>query len=201
MNWLVTSQKSELIQINTLEQIEIGNKPPYDKPASATLEFALQKPGRLLLSTQFSLLELRNSVPYTTSTSWWTDYTTDIDCSKISILSILLPRLEDDNLAGFIEMDKLWDEQTLRPETQHQKWEFVAISLSTSSMEDYMHMYLTLMRNVDFPLVLSRNVRQLIVNAMLLEWNGGVARRLGVGKVFLNMWERSSPGMRWVVLE
>ena len=149
---------------------------------------ALEKVGRLLFSTQHTYMNLRNSVPYTTHDSWWTDYTEDVDLTTISMISILLPGFEFDNLAGFIEMDKIWAEQTLQPENEHCRWEFIAISLATSKLDDYMHMYLTQLRNRNYkgqyPLVWSRNVRELLVNVMLIERDGGVARRLGVGKVF-----------------
>jgi hypothetical protein len=38
-------------------------------------------------------------------------------------------------------------------------------------------------------------------NIMLVEWEGEVARRLGVGKIYLDHWEEAGPKMRWVVLE
>jgi len=99
-----------------------------------------------------------------------------------------------------MEMDNGLAEQTLQPEDEQRKWEFIAMSLATSKMGDYMHMYLTQLRNSNYPLVWSRNVRQLLVNVILIEWKGGVARRLGVGKVFLDMWEKSGPEMKWIVL-
>jgi hypothetical protein len=64
-----------------------------------------------------------------------------------------------------------------------------------------MHYHLTQQRNVHAPLVWSKNVRALVVHVMLIEREEGVARRLGVGKVFLDMWERAVPEMSWVVLE
>ena len=48
---------------------------------------ALQKPGRLLFSTQHVYMNLRNSVPYETRDTWWTDYVADIDLSQLSALS------------------------------------------------------------------------------------------------------------------
>lgn len=150
-------------------------------------------------------MDLRNSVPYTTQDTWWTDYTEDVDLTTISMISIMLPGGGSDNLAGFIEMDKDWVEQTLRPENEGRKWEFIAISLATSKSDDYMHMYLTQLKNRNsqgqYPLVWSRNVRQLLVNVMLIEWKGDVAQRLGVGKIFLDKWEMSEPKTKWVILE
>jgi hypothetical protein len=112
-----------------------------------------------LFRTEYTSYKLRNSVPYKTADSWRTDYTTDVDLTKISVLSIILPNSETDNLAGFIEMDKKWVEQTLTAESDKRQWEFLAISLAASKPEDYMHHHLTIRRNVDYPLVFSRNVR------------------------------------------
>ena len=63
-----------------------------------------------------------------------------------------------------------------------------------------MHYHLTKQRNVNASLVWSRNVRELVVHVMLVKRDSGVAR-LGVGKVFLDMWERAAPEMSWIVLE
>jgi hypothetical protein len=182
---------------------------PEVNPSDATLSsseklpeevhsLALQKHCRLLFTTQHARMNLQNSVPYTWRDTWWTDYITDVNSADVSILSILVPGAETDNLAGFIEMDKQWAEKSLdEPHT----WEFLAISLATSKNSDFMHHHLTQQRNVKAPLVWSRNVRQLVVHAMLVERDHGVTRRLGVGKVFLDMWERAAPQMSWVVLE
>lgn len=194
IDWLINSDGSQIVVVNNKAQATTHNTP------QAMYRLARQKPGRLLFATQYAWLNLRNSIPYTTQNSWWTDYTTDVDLSTISMVSILLPGSEPDSLAGFIEMDKRWAERTLGPEKEACEWEFIAISLATSKGNDFMHMYLTQLRNVNYPLVWSRNVRQLLVNVMLIEWSSGVARRLGVGKVFLDMWEKSKPQTKWVVL-
>lgn len=130
--------------------------------------------------------------------SWWTDYVNDVDLSQISILSILLPGTDSGNLAGFIEMDKQWAETSLND--SQREWDFLAISLATSKSGDFMHYHLTQQRNVNYPLVWSMNVRQLVVHVMMVERVDGVSRRLGVGKVFLDMWERAAPQISWVVL-
>jgi hypothetical protein len=168
--------------------------PPEDLQALTLLE-----PGRLLFSTQRAYLNLRNSVPYKTQDTWWTDYVNDIDLTQLSILSILLPGAESDNLAGFIEMERSWAESSTSDPKR--VWEFLAISLTTSKSDDFMHYHLTQQRNVNSPLVWRRNVRQLVVHVMLIERKEGVACRLGVGKVFLDMWERAASEMSWVVLE
>lgn len=173
--------------------------PAQETPPQDLQSLTLVKSGRLLFSTQRTYLNLRNSVPYTTQDTWWIDYIADIDSTQLSILSILLPGVESDNLAGFIEMERPWAESSTSD--PQRMWEFLAISLATSKPDDFMHYHLTMRRNVKFPIVWSRNVRQLVVHVMLIERKEGMARRLGVGKVFLDMWERAAPEMSWVVLE
>jgi hypothetical protein len=43
---------------------------------NAIINLTLQKPGRLLFSIQSTSVPLLNSVPFKTTDSWWTDYTT-----------------------------------------------------------------------------------------------------------------------------
>jgi hypothetical protein len=200
INWLLNLDGTHVIAINNNMPATTDN-PSEEQPPHRLYQLALQKPGRLLFSTQCSYMKLRNGVPYTTQHSWWTDYTQDIDLSTISIVSILLPGNQSNNLAGFVELDKVWAEQNLQPENEQRKWKFIAISLATSKSDDYMHMYLTQLRNTNFSLVWSRNVRQLLVNVILIDWDGDVARRLGVGKVFLDMWEKADLKMKCIVLE
>ncbi|KAE9371821.1 hypothetical protein N431DRAFT_426418 [Stipitochalara longipes BDJ] len=73
--------------------------------------------------------------------------------------------------------------------------------MASTKAADYMHRNFTMRRNTGVPFVWSRNVRALLVNIMLVEWEGEVARRLGVGKIYLDYWEQAGPKMRWVVLE
>lgn len=167
-------------------------------PPNELQSLALQESGRLLFSAQHVYMNLRNSVPYKTKDTWWTDYVADIDLSQISILSIILPGTESDNLAGFIEMEKPWAETSL--DNPQGEWEFLAISLTTSKSDDFMHYHLMQQRGLNVPVVWRRNVRQLVMHVMLVERNEGVARRLGVGKIFLDMWERAAPETSWIVL-
>jgi hypothetical protein len=172
-------------------------------------ELALQKPGRLLFSTQSAFLSLQNRIPFTIHDTWWVDFVSDISTSFISIVSILPLHsgpVSPENFAGFIELDKVWAEGNLTVEGDGRRWEFIAISLSTRKENDrgaiQRYMY-TARRNFNYPLVESRNVRQLLVNVMLVEWiaGGEVARRLGVGRVYMDFWEEANPKTRWVVLE
>jgi hypothetical protein len=137
------------------------------------------------------------------------DFVQDINTSLISIVSILPLHsgpVSPENFAGFIELDKVWAENNLTAEGDGRRWEIIAISLSTrkendrSAIQRYMY---TGRRNFNYPLVESRNVRQLLVNVMLVEWmdGGEVARRLGVGRVYMDFWEGANPKTRWVVLE
>jgi hypothetical protein len=73
--------------------------------------------------------------------------------------------------------------------------------MASTKADDFMHRHFTMRRNIGVPLVWSRNVRALLVNVMLVEWEGEVARRLGVGKIYLDHWEAAEPQKRWVVLE
>jgi hypothetical protein len=183
ITWFLNIDGSLVALKSDMPQDSSSKASPLQSPEQSPHGFqdlALQKPGRLLFSTQRVYMNLRNSVPYTTKDTWWTDYVYDINLSELSLLSILLPGTKSDNLAGFIEMEKQWAECLSRD--PQREWEFLAISLTTSKSDDYMHYHLTQQRNVHAPLVWSRNVRALVVHVMLIEREEGVARRLGVGK-------------------
>jgi hypothetical protein len=153
VDWFISLDGSDVITINNAPLRAAINPPPRERPPRPMYQLALQRPGRLPFYTQYTYMNLRNSLPHTTQDSWWTDYTTDVDLNAISMISIRLPGTEPNSLAGFIEMDKLWAEQNLRPENEQSKWEFIAISLATSRMDDFMHVYLTQLRNTNYPLV------------------------------------------------
>lgn len=170
------------------------------EPPEALLELALRQPGRLLFSTQLTTMFLQNSVPYKTIDNMWTDYTQDVDQSNISIVSILFSR-DATEPAGFIELDKIWASENLNKEPSQASWSFIALSLSTSKVDDIMNRWFTQRRRSDIPMVLSRNVCQLVVNVMLVQWNSDVATRSAVGKIYLDYWEAAKPETRWMVLE
>jgi hypothetical protein len=163
------------------------------------VELTLQRPGRLMFQTQHTFLKLANSVPFRTIDSWWTDYTQSIDFSSRSIASILhIGPLTDP--IGFIELDRTWAEQNLTQEVGR-LWEFLAIGLATTDLSDTLHRHFTMRRNINHPMVFSRNVRELVVNVMLVERVGDLSARLGVGKIYLDCWELADPEQAWVVVE
>jgi len=207
IHWSLNVDGSALLSINpvpqsTMSTVSDENSSSFqDHPPSEKINLTLQNPGRLLFTTQYASFYLENGVPYTWRDTWWTDYVEDVDLSRRSMITIRLPGNRTDNIAGFIEMDKNWATETLTPENANVSWDFLAISLATSKSDDFMHYHLTMQRNLNYPLVYSRNVRQLLVNVMMIEWTRGVARRLGVGKIFLDMWEFAKPQLKWIVLE
>jgi hypothetical protein len=133
----------------------------------------------------------------------------EINTSFISIVSILSLHsgpVSPENFAGFIELDKIWAEKNLTAEGDGRHWEVIAISLSKRKENDrgsIQRYVCTGRRKFNYPLVESGNVRLLLVNVMLVEWldGGEVARRLGVGRVYMDFWEGANPKTRWVVLE
>ncbi len=169
-------------------------------PSAHLLQLALQREGRLLFSTQLTTMFLKNSVPFDYNDNLWTDYTQDIDQSHIAIVSIL-SNPDVTKPAGFMELDKIWAAQNLSSESSQRPWHFIAISLAAMKEDDIMNRWFTQRRKDDTPLVLSRNVSQLVVNVMMVRWDGEVATRLGVGKIYLDYWEAAGPETKWVVLE
>ncbi|KAK0123845.1 hypothetical protein ONS95_008839 [Cadophora gregata] len=161
-----------------------------------------EESSRLAFSTQCSEMFLKNSVPFDYKDNLWTDYTQDIDQTQISIVSIL-PRKDTcaTHPAGFIELDKIWATENLSDHNSQQSWSFIAISVAAMKADDIMNRFFTQRRNTTYPMVWSRNVRELVVNVMLVEWDGEVARRLGVGKIYLDFWEDANPQTKLVTLE
>ncbi|KAF8860325.1 hypothetical protein BDZ45DRAFT_741454 [Acephala macrosclerotiorum] len=200
IDWFLNVDGSQILRIKERPPSPIWPLISPDQGSTDLIKITLQGPGRLLFQTQRAFLSLTNSVPFRTIDSWWTDYTQDINLSTVSIASILLDGSPDGPI-GFIELDKIWAEQHLSQEARQLQWEFLAISLAATDRNDYMHRHFTMRRNINYPIVLSRNVREIIVNVMLVERNGDVARRLGVGKIYLDCWELSDPQKTWVVLE
>jgi hypothetical protein len=213
--WLLNYQGLELTTVNKssakdstpVPTSSVGQELPTPLPLPQQLyESALQKPGRLLFSTQSAFLSLQNRVPFTIHDTWWVDFVQDINTSFISVVSILpfhSGPVSPQNFAGFIELDKDWAEKNLTTEGDGQRWSSL---LSLCRPEKRMIGVLfkgICIRNFNYPLVESRNVRQLLVNVMLVEWfdGGEVARRLGVGRVYMDFWEGANPKTRWVVLE
>ncbi|KAH7310281.1 heterokaryon incompatibility protein-domain-containing protein [Rhexocercosporidium sp. MPI-PUGE-AT-0058] len=156
--------------------------------------------GRLMFSTQCVNMFVRNSVPFDYNDNLWTDYTQDIDQTHISIASILSSP-DASEPAGFIELDKLWAGEKLATQEPPKSWSFIAISVAVMKADDIMNRFFTQRRNTDCPRVLSRNVREIVVNVMLVQWEGDVASRLGVGKIYLDFWEDGKPETKVVVLE
>jgi hypothetical protein len=116
-------------------------------------------------------MSMKNSIPFKTVDSWWTDYTQDIDLSNISTASIL-HHSQPDEPVGFIELAKPWAEKNLKPEGDERQWEFLAISMA-STTDDLTHRHFAMRRNIGVPLVWSRNVRVLVV---ILCWLSGRGR-------------------------
>ncbi|KAG4432129.1 hypothetical protein IFR05_012384 [Cadophora sp. M221] len=155
--------------------------------------------GRLTFPTQSVNMFLRNSVPFDYNDNLWTDYTQDIDQTHISIASILSSP-DASEPAGFIELDKIWATENLTAQEPLPSWSFIAISAAVMKADDTMNRFFTHRRNTDCPLVLSRNVREIVVNVMLVLWDGEVASRLGVGKIYLDFWEDAKPETKVVTL-
>lgn len=198
VDWLLNVNGTKIIQIKTSTECKSQAKGLSTAIPDGLIQLALEREGRLLFSTQCSSMVLKNNVPFVTADSWWTDYTTDVDLSVLSMISIY-SQTDYTEPVGYMEMDKVWAEQnlTLVPQT----WDFVALSLSTTKKDDYMHRHFTQRRNHGHSMLWSRNVRQLLVNVMLVQWNEGVATRLGIGKIYLDWWERENPLDKWVVLD
>ncbi|KAH6692120.1 heterokaryon incompatibility protein-domain-containing protein [Leptodontidium sp. MPI-SDFR-AT-0119] len=156
--------------------------------------------GRLTFSTQCVNMFLRNSVPFDYNDNLWTDYTQDIDQTHVSIASILLSPDEPEP-AGFIELDKIWATENLATQEPLRSWSFIAISVAVMKADDIMNRFFTQRRNTDCPLVWSRNVREIVVNVMSVQWDGELASRFGVGKIYLDFWEGAKPELKVVNLE
>ncbi|KAF4627390.1 hypothetical protein G7Y89_g10764 [Cudoniella acicularis] len=213
IKWLLNIDGTNLILVkdstsgigNSQENRSSTTATTISNPPPETLtQLSLQEQGRLLFSTQHAHLLLKNSVPFVTNDTWWTDYTDGINFSHISIASIYHLNLASNNgdePIGFIELDKKWAQKHLPTSADKQEWKFVALSLAAMDKDDFMHRHFTMRRNFGYPLVLSRNVRELIVNVMLVRQRGDVARRLGVGKIYLDCWENSRPKTEWMILE
>ncbi|CZR69058.1 uncharacterized protein PAC_18959 [Phialocephala subalpina] len=200
IDWLLNAGESKLLRINETPPISIRPLPPPEEVPADLVKVALQKPGRLLFRTKHAFLSIANSVPIRTADSWWADYTQNINFSVISMASILRDGSGEDPI-GFIELDKIWAQQNVPQDAGKRRWEFLAISLAATNPNDYMNLHFTMRRNIDYPMIYSRNVRQLIVNVMLVEREGEVARRLGVGKIYLDCWELIGPQNTWVVVD
>lgn len=194
--------------LEILSIVDKHSAPSASHPPSAeALGLTLKQEGRILFRTSHAFFNLHNKVPFTTSDSWWTDYTMEVNFSTTTIASIYHlsnPSFSGEPL-GFIEFDKVWAELNL---TEGKKWEFVALSLSATNIQDDTYgRNFTMRRGFGWPLVYSRYVRELVVNVMLVERTGErdgeeeVCRRLGVGKMYLDCWEDADTIDRWIVLE
>ncbi|KAL2059882.1 hypothetical protein VTL71DRAFT_10037 [Oculimacula yallundae] len=171
--------------------------------SKAVLDSFAKNLGSFPFLTQCVSMLLRNSVPFDYNDNLWTDYTQGVDQTHISIVSILSSP-EATEPAGFIELDKIWAAENLRAEDFSRQWSFMAISVAVMRPDDIMNRFFTQRRNMNYPRVWSRNVRELVVNAMLLQWEGpdrDVATRLGVGKIYLDFWEAANPEKKVVILK
>lgn len=176
-------------------------RPEIDAPTLLD-RFGPSTSGSLMFSTQCVNMFLKNSVPFTYKDNLWTDYTQDIDHTHISIVSILSRSdAPASDPAGFIELDKIWATDNLSDHNSQQSWNFIAISVAVMQADDIMNRFFTQRRNSNYPLVWSRNVRELVVNVMLVQWDSEVARRLGLGKIYMDFWEDANPETKIVVLE
>lgn len=201
IDWLL-NDGSQIIQVKhpCSQPHTTPNILPRELPPKVT-KLTLERAGRLMFQTQRTFLKLANSVPFRTADSWWTDYTMSVDFSKRSITSIIHNGPLSDPI-GFIELDKIWAGQHLSQEAGPRLWEFIALSLATTDIaNDSMHRHFTMRRQIGYPLVFSRNVRELVVNVMLVARVGDLYTRLGVGKIYLDCWEMAEPEKTWIVLE
>jgi len=114
IDWLLNANGKDLVRIKK-SSLELDRSQEVPETALSTSpkapeiyeQLALQEIGRLLFSAQCLILSLKGSVPFVTADSWWTDYTTSVNLSSISMVSIC-SRVSEEEPIGFMEMDKQW---------------------------------------------------------------------------------------------
>lgn len=177
-------------------------------PAQA-VELAKQ-PGRLLLRAESTLFKLSRYSVF------------DRGGSKNHVSAITIIDRQD-AYVGIIDMDDTWISLYLYPDNESAEEEFQFIALSASQIPEHWPAYFANLRastntasqNSHNKTNQARRFSHFyydgsrgaalntlpVVNVMLLEWQEGVARRVGLGKVFLAAWKDARPVLQTIVLE
>jgi hypothetical protein len=174
----------------------------YRKFPAQAVELAKQ-PGRLLLRAESALFKLRRySAPGSGGSK-----------NHVSTLTIID---RQDTHVGIIDMDDTWISLYLSPDNESEEEEFQFIALSASRAPEHWLAYFAAAyrKSVNKAHQAKRPGRLYYdgsrgaaldtlptVNVMLLEWQEGLAHRIGLGKVFLAAWKDARPVLETIVLE
>jgi hypothetical protein len=177
-----------------------------------------KRPGRLLFRTQSAFFKLRT-------------YKMDGNNNPGDSIATLAIFGNNNTVAGFIDMEGIWISLFLPSDDQLEERYFQFVALSAAESPKYWvaraEAMITTIRD---GYQTSRDIYTAskaqtdvssgtgnisyfdgsrgaalkpppVVNVMLIEWQDGVARRLGLGKILLKSWKSADPVVKTIVLE
>jgi hypothetical protein len=159
---------------------------------------AVNQPGRMIFYSESAFFTLR-----------------ECGLQPLHVIDNLITTLaiisRSNEMVGFIDMDQVWSSLYLSSEPADQEWfQFIAISVSATPQTWLSRIQgqkeTTAPESATNSLYFDSSTGFAFtppptLNVMLIEWQDGVAHRLGIGKVFQKTWIEAGPKRVTIVLE